>query len=229
MSEKDTINFSLSKIESCGPYKLLTLKTTGPYAQKPGQHCFVHYNVFSKTVSRPYSIASAPRQDGVIELCITSSEDSEIDQALTALAPGDTLAISPAGGRFAIPHHENMAVFVAGGSGIAPLRSMILWRLHQSLARTILIYGCKNPEQFPYLKDFRDLAARFENFSYHCLVDENADNKNYLRGPVTAILNQMIAQDAQYFLCGPPPMMATSKSILKAAGVDDAVIYTDKY
>src|SRR4051812_22262998 len=103
---------------------------------------------------RPYSIAISPdeaRRQNVLELLVGVDADGVAGPHLT-LQPEAAVAIDGPLGSFTFPQHpaERRFVFIAGGTGIAPLRAM----LHQALAvpheQIALFYSARTPDEFAY-------------------------------------------------------------------------------
>ena len=224
----DTIEFKVISKTIVGPYTLLSLKTQDEYQQNPGQYCIVHYKVGDHEFTRPYSISSEPRRDGVIELCVMHSGDEQTAQAIQAISEGSSLDISPAGGRFQIPPHDQAACFIAGGSGITPLRSMIRWRLNQSQQGTTLLYGCKKGDEIPYYEDFAKLCEEHKNFKVMFYSEENL-SEAVLKGHPLTHFNDFADKDCQYFLCGPPPMVEAAKASFGNYNIPETQVHTDRY
>ena len=228
MTDIDTITFEVKSKAELGSYTLLTLKTEGTYPQNPGQYCIVHYSVDGQDFTRPYSIASEPREDGVIELCVLHSGDQQTATAIQTLKMGSKLEISPAGGRFQVPDHSTPAVFIAGGSGITPLRSMIKWRLAKSDQMTTLLYGCKTTDEIPYFEDFRALTESHDNFRVQFYADEN-QNDEIMKGHALAEISKFLDTESHYFLCGPPKMIEAAKTTFHGEGIQESQVHTDRY
>ncbi len=113
---------------------------------------------------RPYSIASAPedaQNDGCLELLVGVDADGRAGADLP-LDPGTPIEVEGPFGNFTFPVNpaEDQFVFVAGGTGIAPLRAMMRHALATSLARRVgLLYSARTPEDFAYEEELRSLAA----------------------------------------------------------------------
>lgn len=116
----------------------------------------------------PYSIASAPeeiRAHGALEFLVKVEPSGRWGHLFDRLARGMRIAVSEPFGSFVFPDHpaERSFLFIAGGTGIAPLRSMIR---HAQLARVPgrlrLLYSARSPEDFPYLPELRGMARRKE-------------------------------------------------------------------
>lgn len=117
-------------------------------------------------VKRAFSVASAPRETGYLEICVKRKEPPTFSAALHSMNVGDTLFIEGPYGRFVLkePLQEN-TIFIAGGAGIAPLRSMIKTTLQQKLQHQItLLFSFHAPEDYIYRQELEELALTNDKF-----------------------------------------------------------------
>ena len=102
---------------------------------KAGQFCMIQVPQEGKVVKKPYSICSAPSEKGYIDLCIKRVEGGFATNWFWTLKEGDEITITIPYGGFLIKEPVDYdPVFVATGTGLAPLRSMI---------KTLLMEGCR--------------------------------------------------------------------------------------
>ena len=116
---------------------------------------------------RPYSMASAPEETarhGLLEFLVQTGADSTSGLTPDLIRPGTSVVIEGPLGSFTFPEHprERRFVFIAGGTGIAPLRSM-LWHalLAERDGHVGLIYSVRSPEEFAYMQEFQRLEDDF--------------------------------------------------------------------
>ena len=111
----------------------------------------------------PYSIASAPyetEESGWLEFLVKVDGSTRFGSQVTGVRPGTPLILTPAIGRFGLPADavDHPLLFVAGGTGIAPLRSMLRDAIHAGRRHaTSLVYSARHPEEFAYLDELRAL------------------------------------------------------------------------
>ena len=177
------------------------------FIYRPGQ--FVMLSVIG-TGEAPFSISSSPTHAGVIELCVRRI--GHVTDALFKLAPNTMVGIrGPYGNGFPIEQLEgNNILLIAGGLGMAPLRSLLNYVLdnRSKFKDVILMYGARNPEEmlFKYeLLNLIDLA------DVKCLLtvdkDESKTWKAYT-GVVTKLFEHVDINPAQTYaaICGPEIM-----------------------
>ena len=130
-------------------------------------------------------------------------------------------------------------IYVGGGSGMAPMRSHIfdqLKRLHAK-RKISFWYGARSLGEVFYQEDFDGLAKEFDNFSWTIGLSE-PQPEDYWNGP-SGFIHQILydrylkdhpaPEDCEYYLCGPPPMIAALEKMLYDLGVDAKNIMFDKF
>lgn len=132
----------------------------------PGQSVWPRFDREGRSFTKIYSIASSPDLTAEIELCI--SRVGWASNYMCDLLPGDTIGLRGPYGVLTlteIPAQD--IVYVAEGSGIAPLKSHIEWLLgRNNLPNIWLFYGGTNPDEIAYHALWKDLAAHNLKFRY---------------------------------------------------------------
>jgi len=131
----------------------LVLRPTGPHIDfLPGQYVLVGDVGYERT-PRSYSVANAPRSDGTVTLLVTRIPDGEISPWLHQVEPGCELLLSgPYGSFVADPDASDPVLYLAAGSGLAPVRAL----LEAGLAR-------RRPPPMTLLFSARTLADLIDN------------------------------------------------------------------
>ncbi len=156
------------------------------------------------------------------------------------LKPGDRITLSGPYGDFLVDEDSRREMcFVGGGAGMAPMRSHILHQLNGlgTSRRITFWYGARSRQEMFYDEEFRDLAERFDNFSYYVALSEpeTEDNWTGLTGFIHECLYEEYLKDhddpaeIEYYLCGPPPMIAALEKMLDDLGVDRDMIAYDEF
>ncbi|MBI5231451.1 MAG: FAD-dependent oxidoreductase, partial [Coriobacteriales bacterium] len=109
--------------------------------------------------ARTFSHASAPADD-YLEMA-TRRSGSAFKEALWELDESATVAVSGPGGRLALPPHARTAVFLAGGVGITPVRSILrdAQQRGQEFDDIVVFYGNRDPECMPYLDELGAMGS----------------------------------------------------------------------
>jgi len=183
----------------------------------------------------PYSIASAPSETaatGQIEFLVKVDGSTRFGARVARLEPGLPLLIGGAGGRFIVPADaaRHPLLFIAGGTGIAPLRSMILECLHQGGRRNIaLVYSARTPEEFAYLDEFRRLDAAGK-IALTLTLTGDAKDWRHARGRAgDNHLADLATPSTLCFICGPPAMVTDVPQALIRLGVPQSQIRTEDW
>ncbi|WP_054033839.1 NADH:ubiquinone reductase (Na(+)-transporting) subunit F [Desulfatitalea tepidiphila] len=198
--------------------------------------------------NRAYSLANPPVETDLLKFTIRIATPPPGKEDLPPgvgssyvfnLKPGDRVTISGPYGDFFAKQTEREMCFIGGGAGMAPLRSHIRQLLLgvESKRRITFWYGARSRQEMFYDEEFKELEARFSNFSYHvALSDPQPEDKWH--GPTGFIHQVALKQylgdhpdptEIEYYLCGPPPMVAAVEKMLYDLGVENDMIAYDKF
>jgi len=202
-----------------------------------------------KSTTRAYSMASYPGEKDIIILNVriaTPPPDKYgkvptgiMSSYIFNLKPGDQIVVSGPFGEFLARDTDNEMVFIGGGAGMAPMRSHIydqLKRLH-SKRRMSFWYGARSLREAFYIEEFDQLQAEHENFSWHLALSDPLEEDHW-DGPVGFIHDVLFEsylkdhpapEDCEYYLCGPPLMIAAVTRLLEELGVEDENILFDDF
>ncbi len=161
---------------------------------------------------RWFTVASAPSEPEIQITMKFPPKPSEFKLQLNKLKPGSTAFLSPALGKFNLPRdNAQELLFVAGGVGITPFRSMLKQLKNDDEKRNIeLTYIAKNSEHiFKELLDSSCADVRYENSEFK--------------------INSLEIADRLVFLSGPEPMIKSYFEILLASGVHRSQIMLDYF
>jgi sulfhydrogenase subunit gamma (sulfur reductase) len=177
------------------------------FMYRPGQ--FVMLSVVG-TGEAPFSISSSPTRPGIIELCVRRI--GCVTKALFRLPPNARVGVrGPYGNGFPIDKLEgNHLLLVAGGLGMAPLRSL-LWYALDNRSRfkdVILMYGGRNPDEMLFKYELLNLIDRAD---VNCLLAVDRDPSGRWKahvGPVTELFDDVEVDSTQTYaaICGPDVM-----------------------
>lgn len=213
--------------------RLVTLDLRGqPLVFNPGQAVMVGRR--DDRERRPYSIACSPEQAGDtlrLELLIAVDADATSD---FGFATGAQLEIEGPVGTFMLPPDASAGwmLFVAGGTGIAPLRSMLdhLLRRHQG-QRMSLLYSARSGDEFVFIPEL-ERHVRAGALELHQTVTRDDTKWAGRRGRIgrdhfEAVLHE--PADTLCFVCGPSSLVDESVATLKGLGVPDPKIRTESW
>lgn len=193
-----------------------------PFGHEAGQYVAVSAAIHGAPVKRYYSIASPPRNDGRIELCVRT--EGEFGSHLKGLRSGAELECSEPAGRMRLLDAERPAVYFAAGTGVAPMRAILLAQLAAAPdASATLVLGGRRRDDLLYLDEFKTLCIRHAAFTLLPTISGDDADWDGLRGRVTAHVDRVIAgrDGLDAYFCGPPEMVSALRARLAAAGVPD--------
>jgi ferredoxin-NADP reductase len=185
---------------------------------------------------KPYSIASPPealRQDGSLEFLIETEPDGQARPNLEGVRPGSRVAVEGPAGGFVLPRRlPRELLFVAGGTGIAPLRSMIASALARPRPPAItLVYSARTPAEFAFLAEWRRLS-RQGRLRLITTVTREADRTwRGRRGRMRqAWIDAAVRRRHPLcFVCGPETFVVRMIEMLREAGIPAGRIRREKY
>jgi NAD(P)H-flavin reductase len=216
--------------------RLVTLDLAGhSFDYRPGQAVMIGLPGIQPR--RPYSIASSPErasETGTLELLIALEADGTLGPHMPADANGMLEVEGPLGTFFfPVDVPNQRLLFVAGGTGIAPLRAMIDHLRRKDPGNGMsLLYSARNAEEFAFNEELRGYEER-GRLELHCTVTRD-DSTNWAggRGRIGRSHFERVVHDptnTMCFVCGPRAMVHESVSTLAALGVPMDAIRTEAW
>ena len=190
-----------------------------------------HPNPDKRGIKHWFTLSSSPTEDlpAITTKFPADGQTSTFKQALQALNPGDQVMMSDPMGDFVLPKDKSIPlVFIAGGIGVTPFRSIIKWLLDSGEKRDIsLLYAAGSLPEVA----FRDLFKEYGVEPVIVLSKPDAAWKGQ-SGYLSAEKILEVAPDKPnqlYFLSGPEPMVEALVKDLEAAGVDKRRLVGDYF
>src|SRR6056297_5581 len=196
---------------------------------KPGQ--FMMVTVFG-VGEAPFGFASSPTEKEYFEFSV--KEVGLVTEALHNLKEGDIIGVrGPYGNGFPLESTEGKnIIFIGGGIGIAPLRSLINYVLDEEnrhkYKKIQLLNAFRSPEDTLYCDDY-EWWENTENTEVKYTIDEPCEGWSKCVGfPHTLIVEELNYElpDTRVFTCGPPIMIKFVTEKLRELGIDPAEIIT---
>ncbi|MFB3921868.1 MAG: FAD-dependent oxidoreductase [Terriglobia bacterium] len=184
--------------------------------------------------TRTFSFASSPSQSGSFMIA-TRMRRTAFKDSLKELPLGTKLKVSAAMGSFTLHKDTSRpAVFLAGGIGITPMRSIIEWATQAKLPhKLILLYSNRTPQATAFLSDLEAWAKQNPNFKLVATVSDVKDpNWRNEQGRIDATMLRKHVADLSkpvYYLAGPPGMVTAMRQLLEAAEVSEDYIKTEEF
>ncbi|WP_130536405.1 FAD-binding oxidoreductase [Thiomicrorhabdus indica] len=169
---------------------------------------------FDTTELKPFSIAAAPREDGLLECHIRNQLDSDWMQKLFTIQAGDHLVMQGPKPQMQLQTSSAPVIFVAGGTGFAPMKALLDELLRQEAPQPIEFYwGARSPEELYANQTMLDLSSKYENLNYIPVISDDTHDWN----GNTGFVHQQVLKDHpsltgfMVYLCGPWDMTQTAK------------------
>ncbi len=180
-----------------------------------------------RVLTRSYSLASSPHTDAAHKVTVKRVDEGRISHWMNDnIRPGYRMMVVPPAGLFVLNEATRKIVLFAGGSGITPVISIIKSAL-ATTGRTIeLIYANRDERSIIFKEELAALvAAHGSRFS---VVHSLDDVDGFLdRGAVKRHIGT--EREADFYLCGPGPFMATVEEALREIGVAHELVHIERF
>lgn len=205
---------------------------------KAGQYVqFVvpEYGDLDESVYRAYSVASAPSQKGLVELEIRLVPNGICTTYVHEhLKEGDEVTINGPYGDFYLRESDRNVICIAGGSGMAPIKSILLDMAERGIDRkTSYFFGARTKRDLFLLDEMKELESQMKDFTFVPALSEPQpeDNWDGEVGLITDVVGRMVTDgpNSEAYLCGSPGMIDACIRVLHELGVSDENIYYDKF
>ena len=209
------------------------------FSFRPGQFLqwtLPHSRADDRGTRRWFTIASSPTEEKVLLTTKFSDRSSTFKQALRELKPGAEIATSDPDGDFILPiDPTTKLVFIAGGIGVTPFRSMVKYLRDSREDRdAVLFYSNKTEPEIAY-KDFFDAAAALQpGFRVVYTLTDKATPPSWTgeRGYVDAAMIEREVSDYKeraFYISGPHTMVTAFRDTLREMGIPGHNIKTDYF
>jgi NAD(P)H-flavin reductase len=204
------------------------------FAFRPGHAVLIGRH--GQPLRRPYSIACSPEraaETGVLELLIALEADGSLGPHLTSPEQGTLIDVDGPLGTFTFPEDapQDWLLFVAGGTGISPLRSMIDHVLRQQPGRHVsVLYSARRGDEFAFIEEFREHATGGRLELHQTVTRDESESWSGRRGRIgRAEFESVLHAPAETlcFVCGPRELVDESVATLRTLGVASDAIRTE--
>ncbi|WP_028578757.1 NADH:ubiquinone reductase (Na(+)-transporting) subunit F [Desulfogranum japonicum] len=210
---------------------------------------FQYKSNVSVPVTRAYSMANYPGEEGIIKLNVRIASPpprgplgippGQASSYIFNLKEGDAVTISGPYGDFFIEESDSEMIYIGGGAGMAPLRSHIfeLFKARNTKRKVSFWYGGRSMQEVFYAEEFEEIAREHDNFEFHValsdpLPEDNWDGKVGFIHQVlfdSYLKDHPAPEDINYYMCGPPMMVSAVLDMLDNLGVEKENIHFDDF
>ena len=226
--ELDRLSDSTMRLE-------VRIENRGELAFLPGQYVNIEIpgsdDGEGTPVTRSYSFANGPHEDRLIFLIKLSPGGAMSTYLTDRAARGEEIAFTGPHGSFFLREATRPVLLLAGGTGLAPILSM-LRKLHadNSRRKVHLIYGVSTDTDLVALDEIEFFAEQLPGLTWdHCVSDpaSSAVNKGYVMSLIEPA--HLYDGDVAIYLCGPPPMVESVRKHVAQAGIAPTGFYYEKF
>ncbi len=238
VKEFDTVVESI--VDKTHDIKEVTLKLIAPpdVEFRAGQFMQImvpEYELSKEEVYRAYSISSPPSCHDKLEFEIRLVPNGICTTYVHQfLKEGDKLRVNGPYGEFYLRDTEREIVFIAGGSGMAPIKSILFdMKKKQINRRARYFFGAATKRDLFHVETMQQLEKDLPNFKFipglsNATPEDNWDGET---GLITEILDRHLesGDNVEAYLCGSPGMINACVQVLVSKGVPEELIYYDKF
>ena len=225
------VKATVQAVETLGhDVRRVLLKPAKPIEFSPGQYAQLQ---FTPEHVRPYSMAGLS-EDGTMEFHVRVVPGGRVSGYVAdQLKPGDAVRVSgPLGTAYLRRKHDAPMLCVAGGTGLAPILSIVRGAIAAGLRNAIHLYfGVRSPRDAYGLHWLAELQRRHPALQLHTVVAAGGDPREQRCGLVTeAIEHDLGRLDGwRAYLCGSPPMVEAASALVRHKGIEPARIHADAF
>jgi Na+-transporting NADH:ubiquinone oxidoreductase subunit F len=216
----------------------LRLLDSEPINFKAGQYIqfqVPEYEECPESVYRAYSIASPAYEPDAISLVVTKVPGGLATTYVhEVLKVGDEVTFNGPYGEFFLRDSDRKILFVATGSGLAPIMS-ILYQMAQdkNQRKATLVFGDRHKKDLFYVEEIEALKQQIPHLDVIFTLSrpEEGDGWKGEKGRVTNVLEKIIKDSGnkEAYLCGNPAMVEACMELLVKKGMPEELIFFDKF
>ncbi|MBI2668177.1 hypothetical protein HYX17_05425 [Candidatus Woesearchaeota archaeon] len=215
--------------------KTFRINFNDEFSFEPGQFINLTLDILQngevKQLTRQYSISSSPTKKNYIDLTIKKMANGIMSNYIVDNSTiGDKIKIKGPYGMFTFKDDVKKAVFIAGGSGISSLISMIRYIADKNLDVDVtLLFSNKTPKDIIFRSELDELKEKKFNI-INTVTRYNGDEWD---GEIGRINKEMIRKycdlDSLFYICGLPEMVDSVRKELETLGIEKARVKFEKY
>jgi ferredoxin-NADP reductase len=208
-----------------------------PFVYRPGQ--FVYYELDAlafpdeRGPRRHFTLSNSPTEEGIV-MFTTRMRGSGFKETLRHAPMGYEVTLGAPLGSFVLPEGETRNhVFIAGGIGVTPYRSILRYAVDaRRPLNGLMLYFNRSSEDIVFRQEIEEITRRMPTFSLVHVLSEPEPGWTGERGKLDETLLRKCVPNPDrqlYWISGPPPMVTAYKELIKQIGVPDEAIRTDQF
>ena len=209
---------------------------TAPGSQfefRPGQYISLEFRGNGRSLRRAYSVASSPHHNNQFDLCLNVVLGGHVSPSVFDLKPGDSIEFRGPFGQFVLREPPDpTSAFIATGTGIAPLRSMVQYLFQRGCSSEVwLIFGVREEADILYRDEFEQLARAHSSFHFIPTLSRPSPSWTGHTGYVQEQVKRYLEgkQGFHAYICGLKKMVNDVRHQLRAMGYGPQALSCEKY
>ncbi|MBT3865754.1 hypothetical protein HOF78_01475 [Candidatus Woesearchaeota archaeon] len=212
-------------IDESPTVKTLKLKLESPITFEPGQFITIIYNIDNKLVRRAYSISHWTEQPtDTITITLNQTPNGVISPKIYNSQPKEVLELEGPFGEFKLDKKSNPVLFLAAGTGVTPLNTMIESEDERELT---LIYSVKDEN----LILFKEKLQNKENLNFIPTITNNIpDNWKGKTGRINKeLIKENLKPNSEIYICGMQEFVKSMTTFLEELNIQKGQIHTERW
>lgn len=206
---------------------------------QPGQYLIAKIPFKNEKINRLYSIASYKNSQNNFDLLIELVENGIGSNYFKNLKVEENIEFLGPAGIFTLKNNQNPKIFLATGTGIAPIKAIIKKLTFDNFKnQLILFWGLKTKDSVYFLDEFKKIKLENKNFHFKiCLSQEKKINldKNFFyfgrvnNGLINYFKDQNQLNNFEYYICGSREITESLKKFLINLNINKEKIFFEKF
>jgi ferredoxin-NADP reductase len=188
-----------------------------------------------KGLRRTFSIASSPLENEL--LFAMKMSESALKRTIAEMPPGTNVTLEQPLGSLVLPEVTGVPlVFLAGGVGITPFRSMVRYSADAGTGHSItLFYSSQTPEETPFLEELQQISGKHRQIAAIITMTRVGEDRSRWSGLTGRVNPEMIKEGckewerAAYYIAGPPGMSSALNQTLQGMSIPPEKIRTELF
>jgi len=205
----------------------------------PGQYAILNIPSSPTPLKRLYSFAGTNMEDGMFDLLIKLVPGGIASEYVRSLKVGECVDVSGPAGLFCLQKNDKRKIFMATGTGIAPIRSFLSTRAPHAL-NSLLFWGLKDFVDTYLIDELLSLKAAHSSFAFYCCFSRQTSFDNissrltdsFKTGHIDSVWQSImpgILPEDEYYLCGSRVVIESLRIFLLSKGVEKRNLFFEKY
>ncbi|MEW6710121.1 MAG: FAD-binding oxidoreductase [Candidatus Riflebacteria bacterium] len=192
------------------------------------------YDDVKESTSRAYSISSAPSDNRAIELVVRLVPNGMVTTyVFNHMKEGQKARLIGPFGEFFLRDSDREIVCIAGGSGLAPIRSIILDMIDKGISnrKATFFFGAVSQRDLYYVEEFKEIEKKHSWFKFIPALSNDKTGHPYQNGLITDVVagHYQSLAEMEAYLCGSPGMIGACEKVLTSKGMPVNRIFYDKF